>query len=241
MEHGHGHGHGHGALYGAERARETAREILTSRALRGRLHGALPRPPGAACGALACQVTEAPFQTSSATGTSRCLLAWSASTACMTTSGLVAWRERQLSMHSSVRTRVGSRTIPTLEVPSPFDLTWSAHPKHRIAAPTATTHSATIQSSSGSAGGGSGGGNDGGSMPRSHARNGASSNAARRVGGQLFRRLYPDARTATGPLRLAAGWCCRFRSCERRRGTLCSSSSRTARRTTATLSAATTG
>jgi hypothetical protein len=54
MEHGHGHGHGHGALYGAERARETAREILTSRALRGRLHGALPRPPGAACGALAC-------------------------------------------------------------------------------------------------------------------------------------------------------------------------------------------
>ena len=49
MEHGHGRG---SALYGAERARETARKILTSGALREELHGALPRPPGAASAAL---------------------------------------------------------------------------------------------------------------------------------------------------------------------------------------------
>jgi len=58
---------------------------------------------------------------------------------------------------------------------------------------------------------------------------------------QIVPSFIPRRAHSTGPLRLAAGWCCRFRSCERRRGTLCSSSSRTARRTTATLSAATTG
>lgn len=38
-----------------------------------------------------------------------------------------------------------------------LDFTWSAQPKHKTAAPTATTHSATCQSSSGGAGGRNGG------------------------------------------------------------------------------------
>ena len=43
-----------------------------------------------------------------------------------------------------------------------LDFTWSAQPKHKTAAPTATTHSATCQSSSGGAGGRNGG--EGGSI-----------------------------------------------------------------------------